>query len=473
MEVSATRKVAYNTIVQIIARAITTVISLLAITYLSRYLGVVGYGQYGLIFAYLSLFGVLVDFGFFLLQVREVSRRPQDESFILGNVMGLKIALGVVVFTVAYILARFLYDNPIIYTGILIGVVSQWALALHQVPVSLFQARLQMHKVAIVNVAVRLAYLGAILWGVQADVGVLGVVAIIAVLNLAVWLGQTAWASQLASLAPRWNLDYWWTFLKEAWPLGVAVVLAMIYFKIDTIMLQAMKGDYAVGIYTLPYKIIEVVLTVPTVFMSSVVPVFVRFWSEQPDRARAIFKKAFDAMALASLPLAAGAMIAGTQLMVAVGGVDFEASGTVLKILIWTTSLSFMGAVFNYSMIAAGYQRLMVWPYLSATIFNVVANFILIPRYSYIGAAFATVATEVLVLGWVAWLAWRWVGLMPNLVVLGKSALAAGTMAGLLWWLGSPNLLLNIVFGAVIYIGMLVVLKALNREIVKEIIRLK
>ena len=473
MEASATRQVAYNTIVQIVARAITTAISLLAIAYLSRYLGVAGYGQYGLIFAYLSLFGIVVDFGFFLLQVRETTRRPDQESFILGNVLGLKLALGAVVFVVAYGVARLLYDNPVIYTGILIGALSQWALTLHQVPVSLFQTRLQMHKVAIVNVAARVAYLAAILWSIQAQVGLLGIIGLVAVLNIGAWLVQQLWASQIANIAPRWDTEYWWEFIKEAWPLGVAVVLAVIYFRVDTVMLQAIKGDYAVGIYSLPYKVIEVALTVPTIFMSSVVPVFTRFWEHQRERAHQTFRKAFDAMVLIGWPLAVGVMVISTQLMVLIGGSDFVDSGAVLKILIWATFISFMGGVFNYSIIAAGHQRLMVWPYLAATLFNIVTNLIFMPRYSYIGAAYTTVATELLVILYIAWLARRRLGLVPDIRVFGKAMLSSGVMVAVLWWTGVESLWWAVALGAAVYGVMIVATKAVNQDIVREIVRFK
>src|SRR3990172_481030 len=191
---SATKKVAYNTVVQVISRVIITAISLVAIAYLTRYLGVSGYGQYTLIFAYLALLGVAVDFGFFLLQVREVTRHPGRESYVLGNVMGLKIALSLVVFGVGYILATAIYSDTTVQQGVLIGVLSQTALALLQVPISLFQARLQMRKVAIANIITRTVYLGLILWAVKNDLGLIGVLWVTAAANILALVGQWAWA---------------------------------------------------------------------------------------------------------------------------------------------------------------------------------------------------------------------------------------------------------------------------------------
>ena len=66
---SFTRKIALNTIVQIIGKVLTTLISLVLIAALTRYLGVSGYGQYTTIFAFTQFFAVLADFGFFLFLV--------------------------------------------------------------------------------------------------------------------------------------------------------------------------------------------------------------------------------------------------------------------------------------------------------------------------------------------------------------------------------------------------------------------
>ncbi|AKM84991.1 MAG: polysaccharide biosynthesis protein [candidate division Kazan bacterium GW2011_GWA1_50_15] len=466
---SATKKVAYNTVVQVISRVIITAISLVAIAYLTRYLGVSGYGQYTLIFAYLALLGVAVDFGFFLLQVREVTRHPGRESYVLGNVMGLKIALSLVVFGVGYILATAIYSDTTVQQGVLIGVLSQTALALLQVPISLFQARLQMRKVAIANIITRTVYLGLILWAVKNDLGLIGVLWVTAAANILALVGQWAWAMPLASLTPRWDFIYWFKFLREAWPLGVVTVVAMIYFKVDTVMLSMMKDSYAVGIYGAPYKVIEVLLTIPTIFMSSVFPVITQALTESRERAMRVFRKAFDAMSLVAWPLAIGTMMVATPLMTAIAGADFAVSGAPLKLLIWAAALSFVGATLNYSVIAAGRQSILVWPYLLATIFNIVTNWIFIPRYSYMGAAATTVATELLVVIYVAVVVYKELRFTPQWDVFLKAILGAVVMGGLLWWLGSANILINLGAGVVSYGLVLVTTRAVPKEVFKEL----
>jgi O-antigen/teichoic acid export membrane protein len=465
------KKVAYNTIVQVIARGITTLLSVVAISYMLRYLGVEGYGQYTLIFAYLALAGIFVDFGFFLLQIREIAKYPEREAEISGNVFGLKLVLCVVVFSLAYLASLIFYDNSVITTGILIGAFSQGAMALTLVPVSIFQARLQMQKVAVMNVFGRSLYLGLILWGVSSDIGLLGLLGAAAFANIAMWGLHWFWVNQLVRLVPRWDFKYWWYFIKQALPLGAALVLSTIYFKIDSIMLGAMQGNYAVGIYGAPYKIMEVVLSLASIFMASVFPVLTEALTISKERAQRIFQKAYEAMHLLAWPIIFGILAVGTPLMVLIAGEEFEPSGAALKVLIFAVGLSFIGGTFNHTLIASGNQRYLTLPYLAATIFNVVANWFFIPKYSYMGAAATTVATELLVVMVVLVLMIRVVGFVPTIKTPLKALGSAGVMFGVLWYAGIENLFINIALGGVVYVALILLTKAVDRQTIKELIK--
>ncbi len=448
---SNTSRIAHNTIVQVIGRGITAVLSVIILSTLGRYLGVEGYGQFNLIFAYLGLFGVVVDFGFFLLQVREISKKPDQEAHILGNVYGLKLALSVITFAAAYFIGLFVYDDPVLTQGILLGIVSQASISFMHLSTSHFQAHLQMYKVAIVGVLARAAYVGAMFWGIQQDVGILGIIGLISLVNLLGFIVQHLMAEMTVKIRPRFNFDYWKMFIMEALPVGAVTVLSMLYFRIDTIMLGAFQDNYALGVYTAPYKIIEVILTVPVMFMSSVFPILTQALTQGNEHVQRIFSKAFDASWIVGVPIAAGMYAVATPIMTIIMGPEFAASGAVLQILIWVTALSFVGAVLNYTVIAAGRQSVLVIPYIVATLFNVLVNLYIIPRYSYIGASFVTVATELLVVLWVGYIVKTNLGLVPRGWVWIKAILGGAALITVISLVGSSNLILNIMMGAATY----------------------
>ena len=61
-----TRKVAYNTLAQMVGRIVLIATSLVIVGILTRHLGVENFGRYTTAFAFVAFFGIFGDLGFFL-----------------------------------------------------------------------------------------------------------------------------------------------------------------------------------------------------------------------------------------------------------------------------------------------------------------------------------------------------------------------------------------------------------------------
>jgi len=85
--------------------------------------------------------------------------------------------------------------------------------------------------------------------------------------------------------------------------------------------------------------------------------------------------------------------------IIAIFGKDFGPdSQLALQILVWTVPLIYVDYVLIYLLVASGHQRKNAIAALFCTALNIALNFFLIPIYSYKGAAFATVITQVLLM---------------------------------------------------------------------------
>lgn len=466
---NTTRIIAFNTLVQLIGKAVTVATSIVIIAYLTRYLGVSGYGEYATVFAYLGIFSVFVDLGLFVITVRDISQKPETEKMILGNMLGLRISLGVLVFSLAALTAFILPYSTVVKTGILIGSASQFVFSLTQVPLSLFQARLVMYKATIADVVGRLLLLFIVWWLIRAQLGFLYIIAGVGtsnalVLLLGFWMSQT-----LVTIRPRFDFSVWRGMLISALPMGAVIILSTIYFRIDTVMLSVMKSSYDVGIYSAPYKILEVLLAVPSIFMSSVLPVMTRSFLSGTTAAQTIFRKAFNFLSMAALPLIFGTIAVATPLMVLLAGKDFSLSGPVLAILSLALGGSFLNAVMIYTIIAANEQKRLVLPYILATMFNILTNLLVIPRFSYFGAAITTVLTELLILIITYYIVRTKLKLFPLWSVFNRSLIASLMMAGILMALKLPVIWL-VLIGASSYFLLLLLTRAITRADMAAII---
>src|SRR5207248_2054476 len=97
--------------------------------------------------------------------------------------------------------------------------------------------------------------------------------------------------------------------------------------------------------------------------------------------------------------------------------------------------LSYANGLTQYVLVAAGRQRLLTGAFVAALVFNLAANVLLIPRFGYVGAAWVTVASEVVLLVPLRWAAMK----VASGVSLVREAqtpfLATLLMAPVVWWL--------------------------------------
>ena len=482
---SLTRKVAFNTIVQIIGKGVTTIISLFLVAALTRYLGVAGYGEYTTIFAYLAFFGVLADFGFFWILVREIANPKTDINKAVSNILTLRTVVGVLIFALAYIIGLFIPQYSLIRSGIGIAGFSMLFLALNSTYVGVFQNKLRMDKASITDVVGRIIILCTTLYLIRQGYG----------LNLILWayaLGNivnlllSAWLGRIyVQFRPAFDWSYWKEVIIQAWPMAVVLVLNLIYFRVDTLMLSLLKSSTDVGIYGPPYKVLEMILLLPSMFMGNVFPIISRYIHTADERVHLALQKSFDFLLMLAVPIAILVIFAAEPIIRIVAGREFVVAHTInpvfgiqatsvlaLQILIIAVAFSFISIIFNYLVIALGRQAKLIWPNVIFAIFNIGMNLILIPKFSYIGAATVTVMTEFLVLIFTWAVAKKNMELRLKFNIVWQTGLAGLLMGITLILFGSiVNWIILCVLSSIIYILILWFMGVIHKDMILSIIK--
>lgn len=482
---SLTRKIAYNTVVQIIGKSITTILSLFLVAALTRYLGVSGYGQYTTVFAYLAFFSVLADFGFFWILVREIANPETDINHATSNILTLRALIGVVVYLVAYVISFFIPQYALIRTGIGIAAFSTLFLALNSTFVGVFQNKLRMDMAAITDVLGRVIILAFTLYLIHIGSGlnlILWAYALGNVVNLLLsgWLGRN-----FVKIRPAFDFGYWKKIFLETLPMAIVLILGLIYFRVDTFMLSLMKSSADVGIYGPPYKVLEMILLLPAMFMGNVFPVITRYIHTKDERVYGALQKSFEFLVILAVPIALLIIYDAKPVIRIVAGQAFVDAHTIgpvlghaansvlaLQILIIAVAFSFVSIIFNYLVIAVGKQSKLIWPNIIFVIFNIGANFLAIPHYSYIGAATTTVLTELLVLIFTWIIAAKYFTLKFDLNILWKVSLA-GIVMGLGFHLAYPyiNWIILSLIVSLLYIFVLWLTKGLRKEMIMSLMK--
>ena len=152
---SQLKRIASNTIVQLIGRVIGTVFGILTIAVLTRSLGADGYGQFTLAITFLAIAGALADFGFTLTTTQMISEKGADESKIVSNAFTLRMITGLTFFTLAVIVSIFMPYDAIVKLTIIVGSFSYFFMTSSQMLIGVYQKHMAMWRPALAEAVSR------------------------------------------------------------------------------------------------------------------------------------------------------------------------------------------------------------------------------------------------------------------------------------------------------------------------------
>ena len=467
-------KVAYNTIVQVASKFIATLFGLVAIAIMTRYLGQEGFGQYTTIVTFLSFFGITADLGLTLVTVQMISKPGINEDKIISNIFTLRLVSAFIFLGIAPLAVFFFPYDPVVKMGVAVTTLSFFFIALNQVLVGVFQKNLRMDKVSIAEVVGRIILLIGVFFAVRLNYGLIGIMVVTVVSSLINFLIHYLFSIKFVKINLSFDKDVWKEIMKKSWPLALTIAFNLIYLKTDTLILSVMRPQAEVGLYGAAYKVVDVLITIPFMFAGIILPIMTASWAEKKfAQFKSILQKSFDFMILLAVPLALGSQLISKPAMVLVAGKDFAASGDVLKILIVAASIIFIGTIFSHGIIAIEKQKKLIGIYVFAGISAVIGYLVFIPKYSYFGAAWVTIYSELFVVSATVYLLWRYTKFFPNLLIVLKSVAASVVMCATMYILQTVYELNVIVVSFIaipVYFGAVYVLKGISKKDVMDIL---
>ena len=450
-----------------------------ALIYL-RLLGRTDVGAYQSLVVFTTYLDTLIDFGLNALLAREVSRGSVSVSVAFRAVNRLRLGLWLIgLLPVAVIYGPLLPATGLPSEAAAAGWIFYLALlpaVLAKTATGVLWAAERLDVTAAVSVLSTLlrTALGAVVLFGGLGLGGLGVVSLTTNVVASVVLWRLAATGPLATTTteanqPEKRATRGW--LRESWPLFLNQMLQGLFFKVDAVLMPALAGSAAAGVYAAAYKVSEGAGIVSSSFTLAVFPRLAR-----ANQSAGAYAMALRLLFQIGFPLAAGIGLLAQPIVGVVGGRDYlPDSAIALAILICYLPLSYANGLTQYVLIAAGRQRLLTGAFFAALIFNVAANVMLIPRFSYGGAAWVTVASEVVLLVPFQ-LAARKLAPQVSLTREARAPLAATLlMAPVVWWLrDSLHPLAAAAAGAAVYALALWALGGIDhaqRRLIAQVVR--
>lgn len=454
---STVRRVAKNSIAPMLLTLFNRAIDFAFAALMLRVLRPESAGNFYFAVVIVGWFEILTNFGLNTLLTREVSRDHGQANRYLVNTSILRLWLAglsaplvlavIVVWSSAFAL------TPETAVAIVVLAIAQLPSSLSYGLTALFYAYEKAEYPAAISV---ITVLMKVVLGVPALLlggGIIG----LAMVSLAVNVFTLAILARLSSrlfFQPHFEGDpaLRREMVRESFPLMLNHLLATLFFKIDVPLLQSIQGSTVVGLYSAAYKWVDALNIIPAYSTIALFPVMSRQADEDKGRLLHSYRIGIRLLVALALPLAVVTTFLAPALMLILGGEAFlPHSAIALQIMIWSIPFGWINSITNYVLIAAGLQSKLTRAFAIGLAFNVVANLILIPRYSYVAAALVTILSELVEgfafyyfleksLGSVYWIRMLW-----------RLFASAGAMAAAIWALWPVSGVLAIGVGLVVY----------------------
>jgi len=435
---STVKRVAKNSLLPIGLQLVNRLIDFAFAMLMLRILAPEMAGRYYFAVGFIGYFDILVRFGLGTLLTREAARDRSRSNDYLSIVTLLRGGLWFAALPLAA-LVLWLYAlvgemTPDVVAAIALFAVAVLFSLLADGFSAVFYAYEKMEYPAAISTVtaltrVSLGVLALLLgWGF---VGLAGV-AIVANIVSAFILGRlmvrhcfrphAVWQPQMG----RWMLH-------TSLPLMINQFLASAFFNLDVLLLKPIRGDQVVGYYRAAYAYLNGLNIIPAYFTQAIFPLMSRYAASARDSLLRAYVLSLRLLLIVALPITAGTPFIARGLILILGGGDYLPHSMIaLQLLIGFLPLSFVNSVTQYVLIAIDQQRFLTKAFLIGVTFNVAANLIAIPLFSYKGAAVVTILSELALLIPFYHAVRRHLGPLPWVSLFWQPVVAAAVMAGVM-----------------------------------------
>jgi len=456
------RRAARDVVIQVIGRVFNLLLGIVVTVLIVRLLGDEGYGSWATSFAIMGIGGYFADFGFEQVAVKRAAEEPERESEWLGALLTLRLALALPV-TLVCLAALLLVANgaQMREAGLLICLTP--LLTSGNVLRTAFQLRVRNDVPTALVTVNSLLWTAAVLVIWFADAGIVTLAAaFVAIGTLTAGL-EALLALRVAKISLRGATALWGDLARIGLSVGIAGLLTLAYARLDQVLVFELAGAHAAGEYGAAYRILDSAQFLPIAVMTTMFPIISAAYPQNMGRVKTVVDAAFEYLAIASLPTLAVALAVGEPLTKLLFGAEFTDAAVPLQIFMATFVLICIGYLVGNLVLVLDLQRRFIRYAGIALVFNVGVNLVVIPEYGFVGAAWVTFATEVLILALASRMVIRKLGFGPPVSRPLRAAAAAAVMGGGVWGLYEVGLPLGLTLaaGAVVYPLLLLAFRAL------------
>lgn len=463
------KRIAANTFFLTFSSLFNLGISLGTTSIIARNIGPELYGRYTFGLTYVLMFSVLANFGLESLFIREAARDRKNLELIT-DIFHLKVVLAVAT-VVSVLISAHLLQYPaetirvlyILCAGLFFQILSESLL-------SVYRSVERMQVTAFVSMFFRLVSAAIIVFSIYSGFGYYGIVAAFSIGNLLVFLLVLVKVRRDFDLL-RWTVSpsRWLPLIREGMPFYMSALLTMFYAKINVFILSKFVEDREMGLYLAALNLVENLYFIPTAFITSVFPAFSRMHGTSVDALKDAYSRMTKYLIIATAAVAAGTIVVSDKVVLLIYGNEFGQTVPALNVLIFLWVLAFFSNFQSSLLFSMQKERIQVRIMVAAVCVNAVLNWFFIREHGHMGAAFASVLTELVVVMLTSSVLWG-LGYVyrPDWSILRLVLVVAGMVAAVRFLIG-VNLVLAVAGGVLAYAVLLLALRVFDSRDIADL----
>ena len=364
--------------------------------FLARVLGKEQFGQYSFAYTFVVLWGFLMDWGFSTMVTKRIARNKENHQILFHDLFTKEILVSITFLCLAAVSLIFLKIDvglKVLIGLMLLGMVLDAYLKFFCGVYRAFEA-MEYESILVVIQKVLFIFLSTLFILIGWPLYSLGISFILSYI-VSVWVAAEVLRKRFKiSLHARGIALSDKATWKEGFSLCMVAFFTFVYFRIDILMLKYFHGDTEVGIYNAAYILIQGLMLIPMAVLTATFPSFSKGWVSDVPKLQKDYQKSFSLFLELAFFIFLFGFLWADKIISAIYTEVYQASAVNLKLLLIALLFIFPNYVLTQLMVATDSQDRYAFFAICCAFINVGLNFFFIPMYKGIGAAVATIITE-------------------------------------------------------------------------------
>ncbi|MCJ1694917.1 flippase [Rathayibacter caricis] len=184
--------------------------------------------------------------------------------------------------------------------------------------------------------------------------------------------------------------------LRSSWLLLLSGIAGQINSRGDVIIVQALLGNAALGLYSAAARLSELFYFLPVVFMTATFPRLINIrkkFGRESAQYRTELQRSYDQSCWVGIGIAVVVFVCGPWVLALLYGARYSDAGAILQVHVLALPFVFMAAVFSKWIIAENLLVASLIRHAFGAALNVGLNLLLVPSVGLTGAAYSTVVS--------------------------------------------------------------------------------